>query len=109
MRLFLEQGAAALISNCTSDAVLGIILEDGTVRLRVGDPVRYPGHRAWIERDQLQRVFRGFSLIVLDRRVSALFCASILNAGRGAMLEPDLIEQLEALLPKCEGYRRFGD
>lgn len=109
MRLFLGQSVAELISNCANDAVLGIILEDGTVRLRVGDPVRYPGHRAWIARDHLERVFRGFSLIVRDRRVSALFCASALNAGRGALLEGDLIEQLEALLPKDDGYRRFGD
>ncbi len=109
MRLFLEQGVAELISNCANDAVLGIILEDGTVRLRVGDPVRYPGHRAWIERDRLERVFRGFSLIVRDQRVSALHCASVLNTGRDAMLEPDLIEQLEALLPKKDSYRPLGD
>lgn len=109
MKLVLERSALALLSTCENDAVLGIIRTDGAVVFKVGDRLQYCGHQAWKKKDSVKNVFRGFSLVVRAGRVSCLLRASTLNPRDVVLLEQDLFEQLEELLPLADDYRRFGD
>ncbi len=88
--------------------LLGIIQDDGFVRLVVADSINRPGHVEWINRDGIGGVHRGFSLLVKDRVVTRLFPLSRLNPTIDARLEDELIRQLEDLFPLAAEYEVLG-
>lgn len=110
MNLNLAADAIATIRSCGDAYLLGIILQDGTVRLQVADHVLRPGHVAWMRRDGINGAVRGFGLMVRSSRVTAMFCQSELNAACGDYsLELQYVEGIERLLSDDlgVGYRRW--
>jgi len=78
---------------------LGIITGDGQVRLKLSDPVQFPGHTEWLVREPPGAAIRGFSVLVRDGKVWAIFPRSRMNPGDDARLEADTIVELIRLLP----------
>lgn len=78
---------------------LGIIRADGQVRLKLSDAVQFPGHAEWLARDPQGAVSRGFSVLVRDGKMWAIFPRSRLNPGDDARLEAGTLEELIRLLP----------
>ncbi len=112
MTLIIPDDGLRLISASHQEIVLGIIMVDGTVRLRISDRNRYRGHDDWIREDKLDRdaIRRGFSFAVFGGHVQHVYGQSILNeTGKGCSdfrLEDEWVEALESLLPLAENYVR---
>ncbi len=79
------------------------------MRLTESDPSAIPGHLEWLEREPIEDVVRGFSLLVKNGQVCAIFRLSRLNPTKDAELEKRFVNELETLFPLSEGYRIFGD
>ncbi|MHC4062889.1 MAG: hypothetical protein ACYSUI_00090 [Planctomycetota bacterium] len=79
------------------------------MRLTESDPAGIPGHVEWLEHEPIEDVVRGFSLLVKNGQVCALFRLSRLNPTEDAELERRFVTELEAQLPLSEDYRIFGD
>ena len=109
MVLFISQGHLAIIADSENSLVLGIITADKVVRLTVADATRFPGHMEWLQREPVADVVRGFSLLVKDGAVHALFPLSRLNPGPDAKLERALIAELTGILPLAPEFRILGD
>ena len=109
MRIRIAQPQIEMIRQCASGAMLGIILTDGSVVLKLGDAIAYPGHREWIRRDGIINVSRGFSLSASGGRVLALACASVVNPSPDCLPEAEYATQLEASLPLADDYQRILD
>ena len=92
----------AKIEGAKKEIVLGIILADGQVRLQVSDARVHPGHVEWLARESWRNVVRGFSLLVEDGKVTALFPRSRLNPGADARLEGEYAESVLRQLPTIE-------
>lgn len=117
MPLTISEQDLSQITESHDELVLGIIMRDGTVRLRISGEGQYTGHLDWIGEDSLEddEIRRGFSVAVRGGRVLYLCRQSALNhARRGCSefrLEDIWAEELEALLPLDEEYVRepFSD
>lgn len=78
--------------------------------LRVGDTLRYPGHRAWIAQDGLTSVLRGFGFLVRSGLITAIYTRSELNLPQfDFVLESRFVDALERLVAGMldEDYRRW--
>lgn len=79
--------------------LLGIIFEDGAVRLALADAMHRRGHVAWIRNDHLHRAHRGFALTVKAGAVKSCYFQSELNSAAAKFsLEMEYVRQLESLL-----------
>ncbi len=99
MPLTIGQTELEEIRNAKRDVFLGIICIGNRVRVRLSDAVQYPGHLEWLAKDAITDAQRGFSLLVRDGRVWAIFSRSRLNPASDARLEADLITEVLSLLP----------
>lgn len=101
MPLSIDPASLLIILNSDKAIVLGIIDEGDVVRLKISDPLQFPGHVEWLAREQMSAK-RGFSLLVHDGRVTSVFPRSRLNRTPNAELELDVVQSLLKLLPVSE-------
>jgi len=106
--LTISEGELAKITSAEDALLLGIITDEGQVRLQVADSVGTPGHVEWLKREAITGVAAGFSLLVKKGTVSALFVQSRLNPGADARLEQEFVVQLRDLLPLAREFRILG-
>lgn len=95
------------IEDAQEELLLGIILEDDSVRLRRAERTTIIGHLEWLAIEPIQNVKRGFSVGVKEGRVVSLFPMSRLNPDAFGRLEDGYVQDLTALLPKADGFRVF--
>lgn len=74
MRLKIRDADLRLVAVAKHSLLLGLILDDGTIRLVRSDRSRRPGHAAWVKRDSIANVFRGFSLLVKNGLIVGPLC-----------------------------------
>jgi hypothetical protein len=109
VRLSIDPSCMAVVTSAADDALLGIILQDGSVLIRKADRTSYPGHVAWVGRDSIENALRGFSLAARHGCILGLATASVLNPGPECKLESELTTQLELLFPLDPEYRRLEE
>ena len=107
MALEVSQNDIRRIEAARDALFLGIITAGGVVRLTESDPTAIPGHLEWLESEPIEDVVRGFSLLVKNGRVCALFRRSRLNPSADAKLEGRFVTEIETMLPLGEAYRTF--
>lgn len=105
MALWIDVIERKAIEQAKRDIFLGLITADERVRLRVADAVNVPGHVEWLLREPGESVIGGFSVLVRDGRVWAIFPRSRLNTSDDARLADDRINELVRLLPVSESVK----
>lgn len=105
MKLRVTDDALTALREAEKAVVLGIIFKDGSVRMQIADSQRIPGHLEWIAGEALEGVERGFSVLVKNGRVTALFPLSRLNPAADARLEEAYIQELLQWLPASDDVR----
>ncbi len=108
LNLTLALSDLQILRDAKNEIVLGIILADGTVRLRLSDPHRVPGHRDWLEQEPMVDQVRAFSVGVLDGRVHVIHTGSRYNQNASRLLEPELVKRLRKLIPLASRVKVLG-
>jgi len=95
---------AALLENPDEALLLGLIMSDGEVHLKVADANETPGHFEWMSRDKIPPVSvrGGFSLIVKSGQITHLFRSSRLNAASDGSLRRDQVNAILKLVPVAD-------
>jgi len=104
MALDVGEPELGLVRASKREILLGIILSGGTVRLHVAGP-DCPGHVEWLACEPSLVATRGFSLLVKNGRVEAIFPRSRLNPGLDARLEQVFVDELVVMLPGIHRVR----
>jgi len=94
----------AVVRNAAHEIVLGIILPDDSVRLKLASRA-CPGHVEWLAEAPAVSVARGFSLLVKNGQVDAIFPRSRLNRQPDARLEQPYVNELICILPCNKALR----
>lgn len=89
----------ALIESADNAVILGIITGQRRVHLRLADPQAFPGHAEWLAKDRIVDVIRGFSLLIRNGRILAIYPRSRLNPGQDARLDDEFLQDLMSALP----------
>jgi len=105
MALSIDSEQVKLVTDSENELVLGIITREDIVKLKLSDRLVFLGHVEWISMEPMAGVTRGFSLLVRNGKIGAIFPRSRLNPGPDARLENEYIEQLLRLLPTDENVR----
>lgn len=109
MELRISGDGISLLQSLASELLLGIATVDGELRFHVADMKVYRGHGEWIERESIARseIARGFSILVKEGQVVALFPMSELNPPPDHSLDEGEIHRITELLPLSGEFRIF--
>src|SRR5438046_9800182 len=108
MNIFVALEVLRSLEHIEDGIVLGIIAVDGSVRLRVADPIMVQGHTDWLRKEPMADVFRGFSLYCVKGLVVRLYPDSALNPPPSHRIERDLNEALKVQLPMSPQFDEFN-
>ena len=109
MALQVPENDLHLIGAALHAVFLGIITAEGIVRLTESDASAIPGHLEWLEREPIEDVVRGFSLLMKNGQVYALLRLSRMNPSADAKLEERFVSEIETMLPLSDDYTTFED
>jgi len=79
---------------------LGMILEDGLIKLQIADLQTFPGHREWVRSRPDLRPIGGFSMLIRAGAVKGFFPLSALNRTPDARLPESWIAQILIEFPE---------
>lgn len=104
VNLRLADSELEIVKNADDAVILGVVVENGVVRLTLADRHSRQGHEDWICQEQVAGVTRAFSLVVRRGLVTAIHRGSRFNLNPSSLLEPGLVDQLQRRLPLAPSY-----
>lgn len=102
IRLSVED--VGVVRGSKDDIVLGILFEDGTVRLHAADAVMIQGHADWVRRERFQGIYRGFNLLCREGEVREFCRVSGLNPAPSYRIEQEYLQAIKRQLPLSHNY-----